>query len=422
MGEQLPLLPLDQVARLALAAVGLLLVVLAPRWPLRGILAWRRAVGAAVLLVIITKLAAYLALYHWAGLSPPSDVSAFYVPWAQDFAAGGLPYREVPYAFQPFFGAYLLVVWEIWPEPRGFVAAALLCHALGLLVLRELARPWLSTAHAALLILLLGADPLLTSSVLMGQDESFVMLLTALALLALQRGLPWLCGVILGFQFLATKLVVAIIAAPLGLAAGWRGLAAAGALVALGYGLVLAAGLDPMFPIQVPLSATEAVSHGNLPYLLTVFGVPLHANLSLYDGLLLAALLLAFVLARGWQLPTVERATLVAAILMLTWVLVSRKSWYEVLLIPLLPVLLGRWIPFRAGCLGWIGLSILAALDASYWFSIMRFSTFEAPPPGAPVWLFFLLETSLVALKAAALLALLLASRRNAESGAPETS
>jgi hypothetical protein len=414
LGEALPLLPLDQAARLALAAAGLLLLALAPRRPLRVLLAWRHAAAAAVVLVVASKLVAAVALYHWAGLTPPSDVPGFYVPWAQGLAAGGLPYREVAYAFQPFFAAYLLGIWELWPDPRGFVAAALLCHALGLLVLRELARPWLSTSNAALLILLLGLDPLLTGSVLMGQDESFVILLTALALLALQRGRHWVCGLLLGIQFLATKLVVAVIAAPLGLAAGWRGIAAGTALVALGYGFVLAAGLDPLFPMNIALSTTEAVSHGNLPYLLTVLGLPLHANLVLYDGLLLAALLLAFGVARGWQVPSVERATLIAAILMLTWLLVSRKSWYELLLIPLLPVLLGRWLPFRAGLVGWLALSTLAALDASYWFSIMRFGTFETAPAHAAAWLFLPLEITLVGLKAAALLGLLLASRRAA--------
>jgi hypothetical protein len=398
------MLELDQVARLALAGVALSLLLLWAKSPrFRRLLAWRPATALALLGVALSKVAAYLALYHWYEASPPSDTLGYYAGWARELQRGGLPYREVLYQFQPFFGAYLLAAWSLWEDARSFIVAALVCHVVAVWVLWAIARPWLERGRACLLVLLLGCDPLWTGSALMGQDESFAILLTALALLALQKGLRALAGFLLAGQFLATKLVVLLHAVPLALAGGRRAAFAGIVAVVIGYGLVLAAGLDPLLPISGQWTFVEDITHGNLPYLLTLLGIPLLPSLQIYDLLLVVALLAAFFLAGGRRIETLERAALVAAILLLTWALLSRKSWYEELLIPFLPILCGRWFAFVPAYAAWLALATLAALNNSFWFTLMNFGTFA---DGGST-LFALLNGAQVALKAAILLCLL---------------
>jgi hypothetical protein len=403
-------LDLDQIARLSLAAVGLTLLMLSARSSsFNRLLNWRCAPVAAVLAVAVSKAGAYVMLYHCLDVQPPSDIPAFYIPWAQGFEQGGLPYRDIDFQFQPYFGLYLLGAWSLWPDPRTFIVVALACHIAAVWVLRELARPWLERGQTTLLILLLGCDPLWTSSAVMGQDESYVILLSSLTLLALQRGRPGLAGVLLAGQFLATKFVVALQSGPLALAGGRRTVLAAVATLAAGYGLVLWAGLNPLYPITSAPSAVEAITHGNLPYALTLLGIPLHPNLRIYDAMLLLGLVWAFFYVRGHQAMSLDRAVLVGTILLLTWTVLSRKSWYEELFIPFLPILAGRFAPFGKACLAWWGLSILASLNASLWYSMMDFKTFEDRG-----WSYFaFLDLAQLALKVAILLYLLRRARHH---------
>jgi len=412
------MLELDQVARLALAGVAVSLLLLwagSPRF--RRLLAWRPATALALLGVALSKSVAYLVIYHWFETPPPSDTLGYYTGWARELQQGGLPYREVLYQFQPFFGAYLLAAWSLWEDARCFIVAAVLCHVVAVWVLWAIARPWLERGRACLLVLLLGCDPLWTGSVLMGQDESFAILMTALALLALQKGLQALAGLLLAGQFLATKLVVVLHAAPLALAGGRRAVLAGVGAVAIGYGLVLAAGLDPLVPIRGQWTFVEDITHGNLPYLLTLLGIPLLPNLQLYDLILAVALIAAFFLAGGHRIATLERAALVAAILLLTWALLSRKSWYEELLIPFLPILCGRWFAFVPAYAAWLALATLAALNASFWFTLMDFQTFET----GDSMVFALLNGAQVALKAAILFCLLRRAAGSAGGRPPAT-
>ena len=419
-------MPYDQLARLLLA-LACFLVLAAGRWaPAARLLALPRAATLIVVATVAGKLLGCLLLYEVLGLAPPSDLPGFYVPWATAFAEGALPYRDVPYQFQPYFFLYLTGPWLIWPDARVFVLLAILCHAVALAALLAFSRRRLAPLETSQLLLVLALDPLLTGHVLMGQDEAFMLMLIALALLALQRARPLLAGVALAGLVLATKALSLLIAGALALT-GWRVALALAGLVAAGYGLVLALGLDPLTPVTASLGPREDISPGNLPFALTLLGLPLHANLRLYDGLLAAALLA--LAAWGWQQRPRGAATAEArldwagagaAILLLAWMLLARKSWYEILLAPLLPLLLARWLPFIGGLALWCLLSLLASLDPSLWYEELGFATYDAAPAGAEVGLFASVDFALIAAKAALLAWLVTALRRQVRRR-PET-
>jgi hypothetical protein len=250
-----------------------------------------------------------------------------------------------------------------------------------------------------LLILLLGVDPLLTGNVLMGQDESYIILLTALSMAAIQQRRRWLAGLFIAVQFLTTKVLLVLLSGPLALAGGFRSIATAAAVVFTGYALVILAGLDPLHPFTTAWSPVEAVSHGNIPYLLTLLGVPLHDNLAVYDLALLLCLVATFYWINGFRISSLDEGVLVSTILIVTWTIVSRKSWYEILLIPFLPVLLGRWVTFGKGYVVWLVVSALTAINASAWFNIMKFQSFSNTPFTGEFVLFAALELLFVGLK-----------------------
>jgi hypothetical protein len=134
------LLEIDQAARLLLAASCLLLLCLSSRRALGRLFAHPSAPLLAWAVVAVSKITAYLVLYHLLRIPAPSDVPGYYVPWVAALDQGGLPYREVSYQFQPFFGLYLLGSWTLWPDPRTFIVAAIACHLVGLWLIRCIAR------------------------------------------------------------------------------------------------------------------------------------------------------------------------------------------------------------------------------------------------------------------------------------------
>jgi hypothetical protein len=373
----------------------------------------------------LSRLLGFLLLYEVVGLPPPIDVPAFYRPWADAAAVGGLPYADIDTPFSPLF-PYLLAAIGSLGSDKAFVLFFLFCDMAAFAVWS-----WIAEIHfgrAALLgvAVLYGLNPEVVGAALAGQDESLSALLAGLAVGLVLVGRQGLAGAVSGILIVATKFFVALY--PIALFAARRvdrrfvaGLLAVAAPVLLA---LAAAGIDLSHPLQYQGAPNERWSPGNIWFLAGLTGFDIDGHRAIATAILGASLLAVTAFVYGRRAAP-DLAT-VASVLFLTFSLVAFKSWYLTLAAPLLAIAVSRRYPWGWPVLAVVALHGAASLSASAWYEWARFGRLDLlwadslpePVHRGGLVVFAALQIVEVAVKAVLLVAMLAWCRR--ESVAPD--
>src|SRR5262249_53991430 len=142
-----------------------------------------RFLTAATALHILLRLGAFMFLYGLVGLAPPSDVPAFYRPWADAVASGKLPYLDIATPFAPLF-PYLLAGIGSLGSNLWFVATFLAFDLAAFMLWLALAEFNAGRRASLAMVVLYTFNPDLTGMALSGQDESLSLLLSSMVFAA----------------------------------------------------------------------------------------------------------------------------------------------------------------------------------------------------------------------------------------------
>ncbi len=332
---------------------------------------------------LVSRIGLYGSVFFVAHIPPRGDVLGFYLPEALRALQGGLPYRDILTSYAPLHpyldGAVLL----LWRSPLALILFALLCEAALLPLWLRLGRLCFGEEQTRMAALLYVASPISLQFVTIdGQDNVIIAVLLAAATLCLFKRRDLLSGVLVALGVACVKFLP-LLYLPLFLAASRRrwvwALGFAG-VMCLAYGPFAALHLQLLYPLQFEGQARTA---SNLPYLVEgVFGVQAPGRVE--DAFLLvglcAVLLVTLRAFRGKDARGCMRVlTLGSAALMLTLLLLSKKSWPPYLMLVLFPLCLS----FAGGKYGRVRLllfacfGVIATIAHSFWATV--FGQFLAP-------------------------------------------
>jgi len=362
------------LAKLAIGLGAALLGALLGSWRRLYELPERRFDVLAVGLTVASRLSIFVAVFVVLGFDAQADVLGYYFPQAQKTLAGQLVYRDFPSSYAPLFsylGAGALLVWR---SPRSLILLAILFEALSLPLWLRAARALGGdrAARTAMVLYACNALPILNVAI-DGQNQSYCAFVFALSVALLVARRPFLSGLAAGASLGVVKLI-GILHAPAPFAAAGAGRArffVGGALIPLvTYGGFMLAGTDVLGPARVESGLN---SSGNVPFLLTLIasGKPS----PLWSAMLTLTLVAALGAVVLWALWTGAAASPQAmmpfgALVLLTFMIVSKKSYTHYLVIGLFP--LAATVAARAprfpGMLAFGLFGALAAIEPTLWF------------------------------------------------------
>jgi hypothetical protein len=392
--------------KLVLGVVGTAAALALHRWPALFALSDRWFTGLVLVFVAVSRLGMFALLYLVVGLDVPADVNWYY-PIAAEALNGGVVGRDFESEYGPLFCYVLAGALAVWHSTKAFVLVAIFLELLSLPLWLSVARQFFSERTARLASLLYLTNPVVFVISVVGQQQIWISFHLAAAFWLLARGKDLASGLVTGLMLLTTK-ILSLLFAPM-LALGSRNRAAwvvGFFLLPVGvYGaLVLAGGR-----FWGPLAAAIGTTSGNLPYLLTLFGLDNRgATGTLCMAVLLLALTVIFLAAatRGVARHP-PRLIYLTVLVFLTYATLSRMAWtnYQAMcMFPLCLMIVADRLGWRAVlAFGLFGLlSVLEPSLSFRWAHRSDLSVLWRPvPAGGPErW-----RVALLALWDAALLA-----------------
>jgi hypothetical protein len=366
---------------------------------------------SAWLALAATRLGLFVFVFLVLRFEGQSDVTVYYGE-ARAVLAGSVPIVDFATAYGPLFDYAAATLVTLWDSPKALIFASVAIELIAFPLWLRLARRAFDERETRVATVLYVFNPLpLVTVVLGGQNHVWLSALLAAALLALGNGRDALSGIWLGLSIVLVKFLSLLFAPVLFLAATQRlrwALAFLAPCVA-GYGVVIALGGDPL--AQVAFHGGYG-SSGNLPYLLSLFGLDSTSvpNRAIVNGLGLAALCGSFlvILARCGPPSGAHASTiLLSAVPLVVTLIVSRKSFTTYLVIALFPVCLAvaRHHARRSWLAFFYALMTLAAIEPSLWFrwlgegdlGLLWAAALPAGVDRVNVAVFAVLETMLVA-------------------------
>jgi hypothetical protein len=298
----------------------------------------------------------------------------YYHAPAQAALRGALVYRDFESSYSPLF-AYVLApaVW-LWNSPKSIMLLAVFIEAAAVWVWLKIARRLLDRdrLQQVLIAATFSSVPWLISATT-GQNQMWIALFVGLSFLLQLDGRSAASGLVYGVGFLCTKFLILLFGPVLLFSARHRvrWLVSAGILPIVVYGALFAAGADFLMPLR---AEAADVTSGNLPYLVTAFGMMLRdpATSGALILILVGVIAAVFVCYSSWKDPGPVLGRDVGLIALLTLVLLvfSKKAYTGYLTIAYVPMLIclaQAWPPMT---LAWVLslYNLVAALEPSLWF------------------------------------------------------
>ena len=231
-------------------------------------------------LMLVTRLSLFSVLYIVLGYPVPSDVAAAYYPEAKLAMGGGIPYQDIRTTYAPLFPYVAAVPLLVWDSPKAIVLLTICFEAVGFKLWLQVARPLVVPMAFRSCVILYSLSPLLLASVAMGgQNHVWISPFLAAGIAYASRSRDLAAGVLSGIALVATKFLVLVLVPPIYIRSGKRLQFAAGFLAITGliYATLLVLGADVLYPLTFQRSGGEE-SSGNLPYLLSIAGIPLQSR------------------------------------------------------------------------------------------------------------------------------------------------
>jgi hypothetical protein len=323
---------------------------------------------------MLTRLGLFSVVFLGLRMEPQSDVIGAYMPQAHLAMRGLWIYRDFVSSYAPLFPyAVAAALKYVWASSKMVVVLAMLAELASLPFWMEAFRKLLSpiAARRATVLYLASALPVVNVA-LNGQNQVWVSLFVGAALWLYARHSAAASGFALSVpvvlvKFLALVTVPAFIPRKAGL---FRFGACFAVLPAVVYGFLVLHHVDLLVPVR---NESAARSSGNIPYLLSAALSPLRRDVptGVIDGvaLLILAALALWVVAHQPAVPSAA-ALWALNLLMLTLLLVSRKSYTTYLVMsffPLCAIVAHEGITrLRVALFGTFG--FLAMIEPTLWF------------------------------------------------------
>jgi len=327
-----------------------------------------------------SRLALYFAVLIVMGAPAQSDVLTYY-SLARSSLEGLMPYRDFFNGYGPLFPTAVSVPVAIWDSPKSIIFLSLIIEVASLPVWIATGRKIFPepTVRAATALYVL--SPLAAISVaLSGQNHVWLSLALAAALYFAVDRRDVMSGLVFGAGIVLAKFL-SLLHAPVLVALAhkrWQWILGIACVPVLAYGY--------LFSQEVSILAQLAYhgrdhSSGNLPYLLTLFGIDLKAELPnrIYNiaGVLTIGAVIAAVYARYKRLSA-EQSIYAVVLLLLTLMLMSRKAFTGYLVIGMFPLCLMIAAEARKQALAaFLAFSVVLALESSLWFRWMKGHPFD---------------------------------------------
>ena len=339
----------------------------------------------AILAFILSRFAAFFAVFYALHLPVRGDIPAFYFPEAHWLMQHRLPYRGFPSSYAPlhsFLDAGLLLLWN---SPVAIILFAILVECLILPVWLRVARLFASESAVRIAAALYITSAISLQFVTLdGQDNVVIALLLGLGVLALARRREALSGALVSFSAVLIKFLPLLFAPAFifGARRWLRWLLGFVVVLALGYGIFAVKHV----PILYPLTAEGAQrTASDLPYLLES-AIGYTPPMFVEDGLLAIVLLILIAVMMRARLraraetPLLRLVVFGCASLNLALLIFSKKSWPPYLVLTLFPLCLlfgeGSYRRLRLACFALFNL--VAVTTHSIWATV--FSQFLAEP------------------------------------------
>lgn len=238
----------------------------------------------------MSRMGVFCALFMVFGLAPQGDLPAYYYPQIAEAMRGKLIYRDFYSSYGPFFPYILVAITRIWNDLRGVILFAICLELFSLPLWMSIARNMFNevTARRATILYLLSPIPF-WCTVVSGTNQVWMSFFLALAFLFLLKRRPVVSGFVISVSMLTVK-VLTLLFVPI-LALGtlqWRSLGGAEDRprnnwfaafsflcacflpLAVIFALLWHHGANLLTPIWWE---TQQVSSGNVPYLVSLFGL-----------------------------------------------------------------------------------------------------------------------------------------------------
>ncbi|APR78982.1 Hypothetical protein A7982_04329 [Minicystis rosea] len=341
--------------------------------------------GAAV------RLAIFVGVFIVAGFAPQSDVMGWYYPQAKEALLGHVPYRDFASSYAPLFPYLESLALRVWDSPKSIVLLSILAEIASLPLWLRVARDALGERDARVAMTIYLCSPLpLVNAAIVGQNQAICSPFLALSLLLAFRGRALLSGLVLGVPLVALKFLTVLFLPPSFAASSRKTawIAGAAALPVLVYGALVLAGVDVLTPFR---SEAAVRTSGNLAFLLSAAGHGLSESTFHPTGgagrVFIAWLAAGLVLVTLWRVRFrgTERpdATLhFTALLLLTFMLLSKKAYSSYLVMAFFPICVGvvSWARTPLARFGFGVVCTIALVEPSLWH------TWIAPHDLGVIW------------------------------------
>lgn len=322
---------------------------------------------------LISRLGLFITLFVILDFNVPSDVPYYYYQPAKVALQGKIAYRDFSTSYGPIFPYIAAGAVAVWDSPKAIVLLAIVIEGIALLFWQHAATSTMADKDSkiGLLLYLCNPVPILNIAVA-GQNQIWVSCLLAASFVLFLSKREFLSGFLIGLSVAAVKVLGLMFVPYWWLMSKTKFRFSCGIILALALGFFpfYWVGADMLQPLKLEGSL---VSSGNLPYLLSLVGFNLTGQTT---GLLLNLLLLAavgtlsLILYKRARLSGKGEISLLGlAAILLTFLLLSKKSYTNYLNLAMLPLccsaavtLRGKWRHelFLVWC-------CVAALEPSLW-------------------------------------------------------
>jgi hypothetical protein len=330
------------LGKLAIGAAGTVAALFLCRWPPTFAIPDRAFSRLALTGLAGSRLAVWLILYVGLGQAVPSDVPIAYVPQGQAVLAGGVVYLDFPSSYGPLFPYVIALALSVSNSAKAIVLLTIAVECLALPIWIAAARRCVAERVVRVATILYVTSALaIVMNPIGGSNQVWIMLCVGLAWWLTLRARDGWSGLTMAAGVLAVKALAGLFVPAIWLAArrrrAWT-LACVAPLVVV-YGALVVAGADVLLSVRWEASLTTS---GNLPFLLRFLGMPGEGAWAALPAVVLG-LVLSAVCLQAWRHQVARDPSRVAALmtlLLLVFLVISRKSYPNYLAMGLFPLCL----------------------------------------------------------------------------------
>lgn len=340
--------------------------------------------------MIVSRLGLFFIIYWGLGLKVQGDVVGYYYPQALDVLQGKLVYRDFYSSYGPLFPYILSGLIKLWNDPRCIVLFSIILELISIPIWMSFSRRVAGegSARVAIMLYLLSPIPFYTV-VISGSNQIWVSFLLAVSIFVLLRYSSTVSGFIMSLSVLAVKVLALIFVPVLVLSAAqnkdlgkqrqrlgtlnWK----AACFFICAFVLPIGASFAWLFyrhanPFMPLLVEGKAISSGNFPYLLSLFGLSPRGIMGYVCMILCVVTLIIFFL---WAIFKDVNKSMIGQVWLLTGILCifmmfSKKSFSSYLVMSFFPlcITISTAAPKLKDLVIFSLLGGVAILEPSLWF------------------------------------------------------